>query len=133
MRLKRVDDASLWKPSIPDAIKGVFLEIGDVNNITQSYETFCKNSNKLIGSCPPVIGITHDRKYFVIIEGIYYPFDTVRDSLHMLFKIFYVYNLVYPSHCTDFYYFIQEYFYGIDADNKTSEISSLITQLSMEK
>lgn len=121
MRLKRVSDDTTWKPSIPDAIKGVFLDIGDIN------------ISDIIGSCPPVIGITNEKKYFVIVEGIYYPTDTIRDSIQMLFKIFYVYNLTYPSQCVDFYHFIQEYFYEIGTDQKTSEISSLITQLSMAK
>lgn len=133
MRIKRVSDNTTWKPSIPDGIKGAFLEIGDINNVTKKYEDFCEYSNKFIGSCPPVIGITNDKKYFVIIEGIYYPLDTIRDSIQLLFKIFYVYNLMYPSQCTDFYYFIQEYFYEIDADKKSSETSSLIAQLSNKK
>lgn len=133
MRLKRVSDDTTWKPSIPDAIKGVFLDIGDINNVTNKYEDFSKVSYNLIGSCPPVIGITNEKKYFVIVEGIYYPTDTIRDSIQMLFKIFYVYNLTYPSQCVDFYHFIQEYFYEIGTDQKTSEISSLITQLSMAK
>lgn len=134
MRLKRVSDGKIWKSSIPDGIKGVFLEIGDINNITKTYEDFCNDSCQLIGSCPPVIGITNDKKYYVIVEGNNYPIDTIRDSLQMIFKIFYVYNLTYayPSQSTDFYYFIQEYFYEIQADMKKSQISSLISQLSME-
>lgn len=132
MRLKRVSDGKIWKPSIPDGIKGVFLEIGDINNITKAYEDFSNDNCQLIGSCPPVIGITNDKKCYVIVEGNNYPIDSIRDSLQMIFKIFYVYNLAYPNQSTDFYYFIQEYFYEIQADMKTSAISSLISQLSME-
>lgn len=131
MRLKRIIDSKIWKPSIPDGIKGVFLEIGDINNLTKKYEEFCKDSHSLIGSTPPVIGITNDKKYFVIVEGIYYPTTTIRDSVQTLLKIFYVYNLAYPNQSIDFYHFIQEYFYEIEAKDKSSEVSSLINQLSM--
>lgn len=130
MRLKRTSDDTPWKPSIPDAISGVFLEVGHINNITKTYEDFSENIAKQIGSCPPIIAFTNDRKYFVIIEGIYYAIESLRSSLQLLFKSFYVFNLQYPCHCINFYNFIQEYFYGISADSKTSEVSSLITQMS---
>lgn len=123
-------DGVIWKPSIPDAIEGVFLQIGPINNIDVKYSKFAETSKFSTGNCQPVIGIAKDEKCFVIVEGIYYPVDSLICGVDLIFKVFYVFNLKYPPQASAFYDFIQEYFYQLPSEDKSSEVVSLLNQLN---
>lgn len=107
----------------------MFLDIGPVNDIDSKLREFQGDQALLMKSCPPVIAVTDGPKYFVILEGIFYPTNTILDSINLLQKAFFVFNLSYPKQSVDFYTFIQEFFYEIKSETLTSEAVTLLNEL----
>lgn len=106
----------------------MFLAVGPINNVDVKWQEFRELHTKLTNSVPPVIAVVDGPTYIVIVEGIYYPVSTILDSVNLLVKIFFVYNLSYPKQSVEFYTFVQEYFYYIRSESLTSELTSVLNE-----
>jgi hypothetical protein len=60
-----------------------------------------------------------------------YKFDGVLEALNFTFHLYAVLNLKYPDHHSDFYMFIQKYFFDIDFEGLTirEPVRKLLTNL----
>lgn len=128
-RIKQLD-GTLRKPSIPESINSVILDIGPIVNIDVKYQGFQMANSLTNAACPPIVGITDENKYFVIFEGIYFPRLSILTSLDLLFKIFFVFNVEYPKESAQVFRFFQKYFYEMKCEDTSSEVNSLIAELT---
>lgn len=73
-----------------------------------------------------IIGeISNIKSIFVYVDDIQYPFLTFVNALDVLFKIFYLFNLQYPSESDVFYNFIQSFLYDLPTAKKYPKVSTI--------
>ena len=64
-------------------------------------------------------------KIFIYFDGIQYPMVKMLTATDLLFKLFFVFNLEFPSESALFYSFLQIFFYEIPSDKKFTKIHTL--------
>lgn len=76
----------------------------------------------------PIIIICNNKKFAVKYESILYFFDNLLDAIDNCFKLYFVFNLKYPTQCIKVWTFIQKYFYdmSVESDIKDGSLENFL-------
>lgn len=90
----------------------------------------------VIQPCLLVIGdINNPKQIMVYFDGIKYVINTIIKAIDICFKIFHVFNIEYPIESSNFWLFIQKYYYKIKTkfDKSCIQVNQTISQLNALK
>lgn len=87
-------------------------------------------NQKKMGSFHPIIIYYENEeilpyKFYTCVNDIKYEFENITTSIDILFKIFFVFDLKYPSECGNVLLFLQQFFYDIFLINDVKSVTTL--------
>ncbi|KAI8122559.1 hypothetical protein CVS40_6689 [Lucilia cuprina] len=118
------------KFSIADSQNG-FAILADSSQELETKIKLLQLQNRCIQPKLLIVGqLTNIKSINIYLDNIRYPFCNILKAFDILFKLFFVFNLQYPEESELFYNFIQNCFYDIPLQKKSTKISSIKHELS---
>lgn len=107
-----------------------FAIVGGTQEEVEAKINLLKLQNKKIPPQLIIIGdVCNIKSIAIAFEDIKYNFLNIIDAIDVLFKIFFVFNLEYPSESNLFYNFLQDFFYEIPLKKKNAKIATTKTEI----
>jgi len=95
-------------------------------------EELLSKKNTKIQPCLLIVGeINNPKQIMVYFDGIKYIINTIVKAIEICFNIFYVFNIEYPLESSNFWLFIQTYYFKIKTiyDKPCIQVNQTISQL----
>lgn len=75
--------------------------------------------------------LTEVNEFYIIIDDVIYKMENALRAVDIVYKIFQVLNIKYPSACEQIWLFIQKYVYGYSTkwDKRDKSVMNLIDKL----
>ncbi|XP_071629107.1 uncharacterized protein [Temnothorax longispinosus] len=136
VRLKIPGGKKIWRPTIAESMDAFICHIKVPGELERVKRGKRENAAKLKETVQPYIIVvgsqfTAVETIYIIIDDVMYKMENILKAVDILYKVFQVLNVKYPTGCEQVWLFIQKYVYGRTTkwDKNDKSVMNLIDEL----